>query len=93
MASEAPYALIHSVSVNDHEAIREHAMSQQGDMKVVRKLVFVERELEKISEMVDELVDDEIVHEDDARDIRDCIINIELQVADLRELASGAQVA
>ena len=66
---------------------------RKGDQTVIRKLVFIERELEKLSEIVDDLVDDEWLYEDDARDIRDCIINMELQVADLQELADGPQVA
>ena len=66
---------------------------KKGDQTVIRKLVFIERELEKLSEIVDDLVDDEWLYEDDARDIRDCIINMELQVADLQELADGPQVA
>jgi hypothetical protein len=66
---------------------------KKGDMTVLRKLVFVERELEKISEIVDDLVDDELLHEDYARDIRDCIVNIELQAADLQELLGGSQIA
>ena len=65
----------------------------QGDMTVLRKLVFIERELERISGIVDELVDDELMHEDGARDVRDCVINMELQVSDLQELANGSSIA
>ncbi len=59
---------------------------------VDRKLTFLDREVEKISEKVDELVDDQRLQEDDARDIRDCVINIEIQLADLKEVLCGPKI-
>ena len=82
-----------AASTVDHQHRNYTMWKKKGDQTVIRKLVFIERELEKLSEIVDDLVDDEWLYEDDARDIRDCIINMELQVADLQELADGPQVA
>jgi hypothetical protein len=58
-------------------------------MKVERKLAFIARELESISDALD----DARLHDDVARDIRDSIVKIEIQVGDLQELCCGPQIA
>ncbi len=57
--------------------------------QVERKLEFVGRELERISDAVD----DAELRDDLAWNIRDAIVNIEIQVGALQELLCGPQVA
>ena len=64
---------------------RTMCQARKGDMRVQRKLAFIEREPERMADAVDEAR----MHDDYARDIRDCIVNIEIQVADLQELLCG----
>ena len=62
------------------------------DMRIERKLVFIDRELEKLSALIDEAVEDDVLCEDTVWDMRDCIINVELQIFDLKELFGGIAV-
>ena len=61
----------------------------QDAQKIARKLVFLDQELRRLSDALDEVR----LRDDARRYISDRIVNLELQLSYLRELFHGPQVA